>query len=199
MLVAVLGGVAVAVTVRPSDSSDVSSPLCKDTSRRFLPCRFILSVLFLPSPRLSLSPFPSRYPLFLCFSVSVVSLSTQSVSLSQFPPFSVVSLLFFPLRSGAIYRGRGSGVDRAPSHRRVHVAHVATSATAPSMVANGGVACGARLLGHLIMTWEGEEETKRRKQKRLLPCCMFGGRRRRNSAASKRHRFVSLLFKKKTA
>ena len=41
-----------------------------------------------------LSQFPSRYPMFLCFSVSVVSLSTQSVSLSQFPPFSAVFLLF---------------------------------------------------------------------------------------------------------
>jgi len=39
------------------------------------------------SPSVSLN-FPADIPLFfLCFSVSVVSLSTQSVSLSRFPPF----------------------------------------------------------------------------------------------------------------
>jgi hypothetical protein len=35
----------------------------------------------------------------------------------------------------------------------VHVAHVATSATTPAVVANGGVACRERLLRHLIMRW----------------------------------------------
>jgi len=97
MTVAVLGGAAVAMTVRPSDSSGASSPLCRDTSQRFLPCRFFLFILFLPSPRLSLSVSLSISPVFSCFSVSVVSLSTQSVSLSQFPPlfYRFLPLFFF--------------------------------------------------------------------------------------------------------
>jgi len=94
-------------------------PLCRDTNRCPLPRWFILSILFLPSPRLSLSVSLSISLVFLCFSVSVVSLSTQSVSLSQFPPlFLCFLLLFFFLSSEVtIYRGRGSGVDPAPSHR----------------------------------------------------------------------------------
>ena len=75
-MVVVLGCAAVAMTVRPSDSSGASSPLCRDTSRRFLPCRFFLFILFLPSPRLSLSVFLSISPVFwfLCFGCSSLSL-----------------------------------------------------------------------------------------------------------------------------
>jgi len=68
---------------------------------------------------------------------------------------------------------------------------------APAEVANGGVACGARLLCLLIMRrcgWrpvlvltghvgsEREEETNGKEQKLLFPCCVSRGRRRRNSA-----------------
>jgi len=69
-----------------------------------------------------ISRFPCRYPRFFGFSVSVVPLSlslSRSVSLSfGFSP----RLLLFSLSSSSfrvtIYRGRGSGVDLAPSHHR---------------------------------------------------------------------------------
>jgi len=80
----------------------------------------------------------------------------------------------------------------------MHMAHVATSATMPTMVANEGVACGARLLRNIIMRLVAEHmgrkgrDKEKKTKKCLFPCCMSGGRIRRNSAASKRHRFVSL-------
>ena len=116
MLVNVLGGVAVAVTVKPNASSGASSPLCRDTSQCLLPHRFTSSVLFLPSPRLSLSVSLSISPVFLVSTVSVVSLSTLSISLSRFPSLFSPVFLFFSFRV-TIYRGKGSGVDPAPSHR----------------------------------------------------------------------------------
>ena len=86
--VAVLDGAAVAMTVRPSDSSGASSPRCSDTSRRFLLRWFIPSVLFLSSPRLSLSISPADIPLFFVFlSFGRLSLYPVGFSLS-------VSLLF---------------------------------------------------------------------------------------------------------
>ena len=48
----------------------------------FFPAGLSLLFLFFLLP-VCLSQFPSRYPLFLCFSVSVVSLSTLSISLSK--------------------------------------------------------------------------------------------------------------------
>jgi len=100
MMVVVLGCAAVAMTVRPSDSSGASSPLCRDTSRRFLPCRFFLFILFLPSPRLSLAVFLSISPVFwfLCFGCSSLSLG-RFLSVSVSLPVccrSLLSLLFFP-------------------------------------------------------------------------------------------------------
>jgi len=47
----------------------------------------------------------------------------------------------------------------------VHVAHVATSTTTPVVVANGSVACGARLLGHLIMRWVAEHVGRKGRDK----------------------------------
>jgi hypothetical protein len=82
----------------------------------------------------------------------------------------------------------------------MHVAPVATSATTPTVVANGGVACGSRLLRNIIMRWVAEHmgrkgrDKEKKTKKCLFPCCMSGGRRRRNSATSKRHRFFSLFF-----
>jgi len=121
--VAVLGGAAIAVTVKPSDSGGASSPPCRDTSRCLLPppvfsfclvffllrvclsarLLFLLSFSFLPPPLFS--------PVFF---VSV------SLSLGRPPLFLPFLLLFsFPfLRSGSIYRGRGSAVDPAPTHHR---------------------------------------------------------------------------------
>jgi hypothetical protein len=120
MLVAVPGGaavaMAVAVTVRLSDSSGASSPLCRDTSRRFLPCRFIPSVLFLPSPRLSLSVSQSISPVFVFLGFDRFSLYPVGFSLSVFPHFSTIFSPSFSSFRVAIYRGRGSGVDPAPSH-----------------------------------------------------------------------------------
>jgi hypothetical protein len=77
---------------------------------------------------------------------------------------------------------------------------------APAVVANGGVAYGARLLGHLIMRWvasdfgskaRGRRDKGKKTKKLLFPCCTSRGRRRRNNAALKRHRFVSSFFFKK--
>ena len=95
VLVTVLGGATVAVTMKPSDSSNASSPLCRDTSRCFLLRRFIPYVLFLPSPRLSLLVSQSISPVFVFLSFTRFSLNTISFSLCLF-----VSLLFsaiFPL------------------------------------------------------------------------------------------------------
>jgi len=166
------------------------------------PRRFILSILFLPSPRLSLSVSLSISSAFSFLSFGRFSLYAVSFSLSV-PPFFCPFSPFFPLLftfRDSIYKGRGSGVDPAPSHRRVHVAHVATSTTTPAVVANGGVACGARLLRNIIMRWVAEHvgrkgrDKEKKTKKCLFPCCMSGGRRRRNSAASKQHRFVSFFF-----
>jgi len=119
MLVTILGGVAVVVTVKPSGSSGASSPLCRDTSRCHLPLP-----VYLFCPFSSFSPFVSLglavdIPGFFVSTILVVSLSTLSVSLSLgFPP------CFLPFSSSSsssfrvtIYKGRGSGVDPAPSRR----------------------------------------------------------------------------------
>jgi hypothetical protein len=87
------------------------------------------------------------------------------------------------------------------------VAPVVTSATTPAVVANGGVACRARLLRNIIMRWVAEHvgrkgrDKEKKTKKCVFPYRMSGGRRRRNSAASKRHHFVSLslFFFLKTA
>ena len=163
MTVVVLGGAAVAMKVRPTDSSSASSPLCRDTSRRFLPCRFFLFILFLPSPRLSLSVSLSISPVFwfLCFGCSSLSLG-RFLSLSVSLPVCCRSLLsffsfwpspsFFCTRTvfiGAGERERPCPIPLPP----MHGVHVACSAMAPTAVANGGVACGTQLLWHLILRW----------------------------------------------
>jgi len=170
--------------------------------------------LFAPSVSLN---FPADIPLFfLCFSVSVVSLSTQSVSLSPFPPFflpsslfsrpfSFFSFFFLLLHSDGIYRGRGSWNDPAPSHRCAWGGKPPLYlVTAPAATSNGDVACRTRPLCILIMRscrWRpvlalkhvgGRDKGK--KTKLPFPCCTSRGRRRRNSAASKRHRFISFFF-----
>jgi hypothetical protein len=64
----------------------VALPLCRDTNRCPLPPPVYP---FYPFSSFSLTVslgFPIDIPGFLCFSVLIVSLSTQSVSLSQFPP-----------------------------------------------------------------------------------------------------------------
>jgi hypothetical protein len=80
----------------------------------------------------------------------------------------------------------------------VHGAHVSCTAAVLAVVANGGVACGARLLWHLIMrrvaSDSGLKARGRKRQgeenKTSLPLLHVQGRRRRNSVASKRHRFI---------
>ena len=117
----ILGSATMAVTVKPNDSNDTSSPPCRDTSWCFLPRRFIPSVLFLPSPSLSLSVSQSISPIFVFLSFGHFSLNTIGFSLSLFPsrflPFFLFSSPFFSPSLGGIYRGRGSKVDPAPSHR----------------------------------------------------------------------------------
>jgi len=109
MLVTVLGGVAVAVTGKPDDSGDASSPRCRDTSLCLLPpAGLLLLSSVLSSPRLSLRPaslslsFFFLFPFFflLCsplfFFFSFLSLS-HSVSLSISPPvFFLVSTVSVP-------------------------------------------------------------------------------------------------------
>jgi len=136
--VAVLDGAAVAMTVRPSDSSGASSPRCSDTSRRFLPRWFIPSVLFLSSPRLSLSISQPIFPCFFCVSQFRSSLSLPSRFLSLgFPPLSFskqkyfqLSLSFLSLSSPflsctpSVFIGRGrEGHPALPSHGRAWWQH----------------------------------------------------------------------------
>jgi len=99
-----------------------------------------------------LSQFPSRYsPVFLCFSVSVVSLSTQSVSLSRFPSSffkntssspSLSSFSFsFLSCTPSVFIGRGSkGHPALPSHGRVWWQH-------------GGGYCTAAPASAFCMVW----------------------------------------------
>ena len=109
VLVTVLGGTTMAVTVKPSDSSGASSPLYRDTSRCFLPRRFIPFIPFLPSPCLSLSTLSvsqSISPVFVFLSFGRFSLSLG------FPPifycFSSFPLPFFPLVWVVFIRERGA-------------------------------------------------------------------------------------------
>ena len=115
MTVAVLGGAAVAMTVRPSDSSDASSPLCRDTSRRFFPVGFSFLSFFFLLPD-CLSRFPCRYPRFFGFSVSVVPLSL-SVGFSLFrflSPFAAVLSSFFLAPLWLVFIGAGGAGSTLP-------------------------------------------------------------------------------------
>jgi len=104
---AVLGGAAVAVTVKSSDSGGASSPPCRDTSRCLLtPPVFSFCLVFFFT---SVSPpgfsFFSLFPFFLLL-CSPLFFSFLSLSLSIALPFFCRPPFF--LRSGGIYRGRGS-------------------------------------------------------------------------------------------
>ena len=143
-------------------------PLCRDTDQcPLLPPVYPFYHFSSFSPTVSLG-LPVDIPGFFGF----YCFGCFSLSLSFSPCLLSFSLFFSPLSSalGGIYRGRGSGVDPTSSHRCVHTAHVAISATSPAMAANEGVVCEARLLRHLIMRWVAEhmgerkrQETKRRK------------------------------------
>jgi len=157
-----------------------------------------------PSPSLLLSfsflLFHSPVSLFrfLLFSSS----STPPLSFSSLPYSSFFffrwSSLPSSLCSGNIYRGRGSVINPAPSHHFTWGVRSSCSVTTLGEVANGGVACRARLLCFLIIRrcgWhpvlvvtkhvgrEREEKTRKKKQKPLFPCCTSRGRRMRNNAA----------------
>ena len=111
--------------MRPSDSSGASS--AETPVGVSFPAGFSFLSFFFLLPD-CLSRFTCRYPRFFGFSVSVVPLSL-SVGFSLFrflSPFAAVLPSFlclfpFPPLSSSfrviIYRGRGSGVDPAPSHR----------------------------------------------------------------------------------
>ena len=125
MLVTVLGGVAVAVTRKPDDSSDAFSPRCKDTSLCLLPpSRFAPSVLFfflLPSVSLGL-PI-DIVDFFKVSIVSVPSLPKLLVSLSLSLPSLFCRFLPFPFfLLDTIYRGARCllchGVDSDGQWRR---------------------------------------------------------------------------------
>jgi len=57
--------------------------------------------------------------------------------------FGLSSFLLFLLCSGSIYRGKGSGINLALSHRCTWGTQSSCSITVPGEVANGGVACMA--------------------------------------------------------
>jgi len=81
----------------------------------------LLLSFFLPFLRLPLSVSLSISPIFGFYCFGSFSLNTVGFSLSVSLPIFCRSFLPPPLsllRSGGIYRGRGSGVDPAPSHRR---------------------------------------------------------------------------------
>jgi len=155
----------------------------------------------------SFSPFVSLSFLvdIPCFCVSqfrsFLSLHSQFLSLS-FPPFLLFFssfLLFSLLRSGGIYRGRGSRVDPTPSHRRPCM-----GCTSPALPRRRQWwPMEASLVGHGcsgISSWDGWCLTlalkhvggrdKGKKIKLFFPCCTSRGGRRRNNTALKRHRFV---------
>jgi len=114
-----------------------------------------LSLLCLPKKRppfcnISLRSFPAFSSLFfpLFFFVYTLSVPFSSpLSLSKNPSVSLFSvsllLLLFLLCSGSIYRGRGSGIDLALSHRCTWGAQSSCSITT-----SGEVAKGVLLAGH---------------------------------------------------
>jgi len=116
--VTVLGGVAVAAAVKPSDSSGASSSLCRDTSRCLLPPLVYLFYPFFPSPRLFLSVSLSISSVFGFYCFGRFSLNTIGLSLSLslgFPPrfLSFLPLLFLPFKSLFIEAGEaGSTLPR---------------------------------------------------------------------------------------
>jgi len=210
MLVIVLGGVVVAVTMKPSDSSGASSPLCRDTSRCLLPPPVYLFCPFSSfSPSVSLG-LPVDIPgfwfvLFRSFLSQHCRFLSLSVSLTVFYHF-FLSFLSSSFRV-TIYRGRGSGVDPSPSHCRPCMGR--TSPALPLSWQRWPME--ASLAGHGcsgISSWDGWPlilalkhvggRDKGKKTKLLFPCCTSRGRRRRrrrNSAASKQHHFV-FFFKR---
>jgi hypothetical protein len=105
------------------------SPLKTPPSIIFLSGRSLLSLLY---------SFPCFFFSFLLF---------RSLSLSKNPSVSLFSvsllLLLFLLYSGNIYRGKGSGINLALSHRCTWGTQSSCSITAPGEVVNGGVACMA--------------------------------------------------------
>ena len=116
--VAVLGGAAIAVTVKPSDSGDASSPSCRDTSRCLLPPPFSPSVLC-SSFFTSVSPpgfsFFFLFPFFLllCSPLFFLFLSLSlSVALPFFCRFSSFSPFLSCVR--VVFIGAGGARSTLP-------------------------------------------------------------------------------------
>jgi hypothetical protein len=86
----------------------------------------------------------------------------------------------------------------------MHGVHVACSATTPTVVANGGVACGTRLLWHLIMRWVVSDfSSKARGRKRqgeenktFLPLLHIQGRKKKKQYRLKTAPFRPFFFKR---
>jgi len=102
-----------------------------------------------------LSQFPSRYPLFLCFSVSIISLSTQSVSLSRFPPFFLsFSSSSRVLALGVFIGQKGAGASLLPPYSSAWGAGLCCPTTAPGLLANGrGWQSAAPSVSHHESAW----------------------------------------------
>jgi len=147
MMVAVLGGAAVAMTVRPSDSSGASS--AETPVGVSFPAGFSFLSFFFLLPN-CLSRFPCRYPRFfwfLCFGCSSLSLSV-GFSLFRFPsPFAAV-LSFFLFFLASFFLSFGSLFIRAGG----------AGSTLPRPIA--AHAWGARLL-HCCGTGRGGQWRRR--------------------------------------
>jgi len=206
MTVAVLGGAAVAMTVRPSDSSDASSPLCRDTSRRFFPVGFSFLSFFFLLPD-CLSRFPCRYPRFFGFSVPVVPLSLSvGFSLFRFLSSFAAVLSSFLLPFGSLFIGTGGAGSTLP---RPIAAHAWGTRLLHCCGAGRGGQWRRRLWGTASLSSHheevrvasgfginrarGERERGRNKRKRIktsLPLLRVQGKKKEEQCRLKRHCFV---------
>jgi len=201
VLATVLGGVAVAVTEKLDDSDSSSSPRRRDTR----PLRFTPSVLFssfssFASLGLSVDIPDFRFLLFrflLSQHCRFLSLGFPPHFLSFFPspPFLFCVRVVFIEAGGA---GRPCPIPSPP----MHGVHVAYFATAPTAVANGGVACETRLLWHLIMRWVasdfGSKARGRKRQgeenKTFLPLLHVQGKKKKKQCRLKTTPFRPFFF-----
>jgi len=170
-------------------------PLCRDTNRCPLPLPVYPFYPFSSfSPTVSLG-FPVDIPGFFCVSQfrSFLSLRSWFLSLS-FPPFSVVLFPSYSSFRVTIYRGKGSEVDPAPSHR-----YPCMGRTSPALLWRR-----PRWPMEASLAWRvasgfgfnrarGERERGRNKRKRTktsLPLLRVQGKKEEEQCRLKRHCFV---------
>ena len=205
MTVAVLGGAAVAMTVRPSDSSGASS--VETPVGVSFPAGFSFLSFFFLLPD-CLSWFPCRYPWFFGFSISVVPLSL-SVGFSLFrflSPFAAVLsffLFFWPpspfFCTRTVFIGAGGAGTTLPRP----IICMGCEVAAPSCHGTGwDVQWAGRLQGTASLSvasgfsfnrarGEGERgRNKRKRTKTFLPLLRVQGKKKEEQCRLKRHCFV---------